>query len=83
MGVRTHDIFGAATRAQSAAPGTYGGGRRAGTVFLRPRVPNVRLQIADVERSDAIYQDVLGLRIVKQSEGAGGVRRPRRWKGPS
>jgi catechol 2,3-dioxygenase len=66
MGVTTRDIFGEATGAQPAAPGTYGehprGRRLPDSTALGP----VRLQIADLERSLAFYQGVLGLRVVER-----------------
>ena len=66
MGVTTRDIFGEATGAQPATPGTYGehprGRRLPDSTALGP----VRLQIADLERSLAFYQGVLGLRVVER-----------------
>jgi catechol 2,3-dioxygenase len=66
MGVTTRDIFGEATRAQPATPGSYGetprGRRLPDSTGLGP----VRLQIADLERSLAFYQSVLGLRVVER-----------------
>ncbi|HEX8451425.1 MAG TPA: VOC family protein [Longimicrobium sp.] len=66
MGVTTRDIFGEATGAQPAAPGTYGehprGRRLPDSTALGP----VRLQIADLERSLAFYEGVLGLRVVER-----------------
>ncbi|HEX8671384.1 MAG TPA: VOC family protein [Longimicrobium sp.] len=70
MGVTTRDIFGEATGAQPAAPGTYGehprGRRLPDSTALGP----VRLQIADLERSLAFYEGVLGLRVVER-DGSG------------
>ncbi|HEX8212506.1 MAG TPA: VOC family protein [Longimicrobium sp.] len=66
MGVTTRDIFGEAKGAQPAKPGTYGepprGRRLPDSAALGP----VRLQIADLERSLAFYQGVLGLRVVER-----------------
>jgi catechol 2,3-dioxygenase len=65
MGATTRDIFGEATGAQPATPGSYGerpsGRRLPDSTALGP----VRLQIADMERSLAFYQGVLGLRVVE------------------
>ena len=64
MGVTTRDLFGAADGAEPATPGSYGeaprGFRLPGSTHLGP----VRLQVADLARSLAYYQDVLGLRVV-------------------
>ncbi|HEY0151382.1 MAG TPA: VOC family protein [Longimicrobium sp.] len=66
MGVTTRDIFGEATGAQPAAPGTYGehprGRRLPDSTTLGP----VRLQIADLERSLSFYEGILGLRVVER-----------------
>ncbi|HLL82231.1 MAG TPA: VOC family protein [Longimicrobium sp.] len=66
MGVTTRDIFGEATGAQPATPGSYGetprGRRLPDSTGLGP----VRLQIADLERSLAFYQSVLGLHVVER-----------------
>jgi catechol 2,3-dioxygenase len=72
MGASTRDIFGRAEGAEPAAPGTYG---RAPDGFRLPdatRLGPVRLQVADLRRSLAFYQDVLGLRLT-ESAGAGAV----------
>lgn len=60
MSATTHDLFGAGA-AQPAMPGSYGdppsGYRLPDTTRLGP----VRLQVADLERSLAYYEGVLGL----------------------
>lgn len=66
MGVTTRDIFGEAGGAQPATPGSYGepprGRRLPDAMALGP----VRLQIADLERSLAFYEVVLGLHVVER-----------------
>ncbi|MEO5799920.1 MAG: VOC family protein [Gemmatimonadales bacterium] len=64
MGVTTQDIFGEAEGAQPATPGSYGiapaGHRLPEALSLGP----VRLQIADLGRSIAYYEEILGLRVI-------------------
>lgn len=66
MSASSHDIFGDAERAQPASSGSYGnaplGHRLAATIDLGP----VRLQIANLDRSVAYYQRVLGLRLLER-----------------
>jgi catechol 2,3-dioxygenase len=65
MGASTQDIFGRAERAEAALPGSYG---EAPTGFRLPdstRLGPVTLQISDLTRSLAFYEDVLGLRPVE------------------
>ncbi len=66
MGATTRDIVGAATGAQLAMPGSYGvpprGRRLPDSTALGP----VRLQIAELERSLAFYESVLGLRVLER-----------------
>ncbi len=67
MGATTHDIFGKAESAEPALPGSYG---EAPSDFRLPhdtRLGRVRLQISDLSRSLAFYQDVLGLRVIESS----------------
>jgi catechol 2,3-dioxygenase len=62
MGASTREIFGRAEGAEPAAVGTYG---RPPEGFRLPdatQLGAVRLQVADLSRSLAFYQDVLGLR---------------------
>lgn len=69
QGVSTRDIFGEATGAEPATPGSYGrppdGFRLPGATRLGP----VRLQIADLGRSLDYYQQVLGLQVSQRSGG--------------
>lgn len=76
MGITTHDIFGAATGAQPAAPGTYGERPSGDRLPEGTRLGKVRLQIADLERSLAFYQQVLGLALVRQSPGEAALSAP-------
>ena len=67
MGVTTHDIFGDAEGAQPALPGTYG---EAPSGFRLPegtRLGPVRLQVADLGRSVAYYENTLGLRVLDRA----------------
>lgn len=66
-GVSTRDIFGEATGAEPATPGSYG---RAPAGFRLPSATGlgpVRLQIADLGRSLDYYQRVLGLQVLQQA----------------
>lgn len=68
-GVSTQDIFGAATGAQPAEPGTYG---RPPSGFRLPEATHlgpVRLRVSDLDRSLAYYQRVLGLSVLEQNLG--------------
>lgn len=68
MGVTTNDIFGTAPTAELATPGSYG---EAPTGYRLPeatRLGGVRLQIADLERSLAFYERVLGLRVLARGD---------------
>jgi catechol 2,3-dioxygenase len=70
MGVTTNDIFGAASGAQPATPGSYGEPPRGSWRLPEAtRLGRVRLQIADLERSLHFYQQVLGLRVVERASG--------------
>ncbi|NUQ20141.1 MAG: VOC family protein [Gemmatimonadaceae bacterium] len=67
MGVTTNDIFGGAATAQPATPGSYG---EAPTGFRLPdatRLGRVSLQVGDLARSLAFYEQVLGLRTVERT----------------
>lgn len=64
MGAGTHDIFGDASAAQPATPGSYG---EAPSGFRLPestRLGRVSLQVADMGRSLAFYEGVLGLQRI-------------------
>jgi catechol 2,3-dioxygenase len=69
MDAGTNDSFGAAVEAQSAAPGTYGEPPSGYRLPEATRLGKIRLQVAELERSLAFYQDVLGFRVRKQASG--------------
>jgi catechol 2,3-dioxygenase len=60
MGASTRDIFGGET-AEPASPGSYGEAPRSFRLPGGIRLGPVRLQVGDLNRSLAFYQDVLGL----------------------
>jgi catechol 2,3-dioxygenase len=66
MGVTRNEIFGDATGAEPATPGSYGqppsGHRLPEEIHLGP----VHLQIADLDRSVAYYEQTLGTRVLEQ-----------------
>ncbi len=62
MGATTQDIFGQADTAAPATPGTYGEPPSGFRLPEQVRLGPVRLQVSDLARSLAFYQDVLGLR---------------------
>ena len=66
MGVTTHDMFGAATTAEPATPGSYGQAPPAFRLPAATRLGAVRLQIADLDRSVRFYQNTLGFRVVER-----------------
>ena len=69
MGATTHDIFGVATGARPAGPGSYGE-RPAG--FRLPdatRLGAVRLQVTGLARSLRFYEETLGLRVLAREDG--------------
>lgn len=63
MAVTTNGIFGGAEDAQPATPGSYGEAPRGQRLPQATRLGPVRLQIADLGRSLAYYQEVLGMRV--------------------
>jgi catechol 2,3-dioxygenase len=70
MGASTRDIFGRAESAEPATPGTYG---QAPEGFRLPEGTGlglVRLQVSDLPRSLAFYQEVLGLTPVERDSTA-------------
>ena len=72
MGASTHDLFGNATSAEPATDGTYG---EAPSRFRLPqatRLGAVHLQVADLARSVAFYEGVLGFRLASR-EGSHAV----------
>jgi catechol 2,3-dioxygenase len=66
MGVTTRDIFGEAGDAQPATPGSYGEPPRGRRLPDATTLGPVRLQIADLDRSLAFYEGVLGLRVLER-----------------
>jgi catechol 2,3-dioxygenase len=66
MGASTTDLFGAASGAELATPGSYGEAPRGFRLPDATRLGPVRLQIADLARSLAYYEGVLGLRVVER-----------------
>jgi catechol 2,3-dioxygenase len=69
MGSTTRDIFGDATGAAPATPGTYGEPPRSYRLPESTRLGAVKLQVADVARSTAYYENTLGLRVVRRERG--------------
>ena len=69
METGTRDIFGDAPAAQPASPGTYGERPRGHRLPDGTRLGPVRLQIADMARSLAFYQRVLGFDVLERDDG--------------
>jgi catechol 2,3-dioxygenase len=69
MGVSTRDVFGRAESAETASPGSYGQAPRDFRLPDATRLGRVRLQVADLTRSLAFYQEVLGLRPIERAAG--------------
>ncbi|GJG89003.1 catechol-2,3-dioxygenase [Gemmatimonadetes bacterium T265] len=68
MTTTTHDLFGDAAGAQPATPGSYGmppGGYR---LPASTRLGPVQLQVADLARSLAFYEGVLGFRTLARDD---------------
>jgi catechol 2,3-dioxygenase len=72
VGAGTHDIFGDATGAQPATPGSYGEPPAGHRLPDGTRLGPVRLQVADLARSLACYEGTLGLRTIAR-DGARAV----------
>lgn len=66
MGTTTRDIFGQGGSVEPASPGSYGEAPRGFRLPDTIRLERVRLQISDLSRSLAFYQDVLGLRPLER-----------------
>ena len=69
MGATTRDLFGAADGSAPATPGSYGEPPRGGRLPDATRLGPVRLQVADLARSHAFYEGVLGLRVLTSGTG--------------
>src|SRR3954469_4182151 len=69
MGARTEDLFGSAARAEPATPGSYGIAPEGFRLPAETHLGRVRLQVADLARSLAFYENVLGLRPVRVGAG--------------
>lgn len=72
MGATTHDIFGEAPGARPAVAGSYGEAPRGFRLPAAAGLREVHLQVGDIERSLAFYQDTLGLRV-RQRDGTKAV----------
>jgi catechol 2,3-dioxygenase len=68
VGVSSHDIFGEAPGAEPATPGSYGEAPRGYRLPAGTRLGPVRLQVADLARSIAYYEQTLGLRVLQRDE---------------
>jgi catechol 2,3-dioxygenase len=66
MGDTNDEIFGGAAGAQPAEPGSYGAAPRGFRMPTATRLGRVRLQIADLARSLAFYEGVLGFRLTER-----------------
>lgn len=64
MSVTTNDIFGAAPSAEPATPGSYGQQPAGYRLPGATRLGGVTLQVADLARSLAFYEQTLGLRVL-------------------
>ncbi len=66
MGARSHDIFGDTAAVQPATPDSYGEAPSGFRLPQATRLGSVSLQVADLARSLAFYEGVLGLRSVER-----------------
>ena len=67
MGASTHGIFGDATGAQPAMPGSYGLAPQGHRLPEGTRLGPVHLQIADLSRSIEYYELTLGMRLLRRA----------------
>lgn len=67
MNATTPSLFGDATP-EAALPGSYGEAPRGYRLPATTRLGAVRLQIADLTRSVAFYEDVLGFRVLQRTD---------------
>lgn len=65
MGAGTHDIFGDTLGSEPATPGSYGQPPSGFRLPESTRLGQVSLQVADMSRSLAFYEEVLGLRSIE------------------
>src|SRR6185437_15950925 len=71
MGATTRDIFGQGQTAEPATPGSYGEHTQGHRLPATTRLGPVHLQVADLSRSLAFYERVLGLEpLERNSDGA-------------
>jgi catechol 2,3-dioxygenase len=68
MSVTINGLFGAEPAAELATPGSYGEAPSGYRLPEATRLGNVRLQVADLARSLAFYQRVLGFRVLERDE---------------
>lgn len=68
MGATSRDIFGSDPNAVDALPGTYGEAPSGYRLPADTRLGGVVLQVADLARSLAYYQNVLGLRVIDSND---------------
>jgi catechol 2,3-dioxygenase len=73
MGATTQDIFGRAEQAEAAVPGSYGEPPAGFRLPDSTRLGSVRLQVSNLTRSLAFYEDVLKLRRVRGNSTASAV----------
>ena len=66
MGATTQEIFGTAGDSQPATPGSYGEAPRGHRLPDGTCLGRVHLQVADLARSLAFYERVLGMRLVER-----------------
>jgi hypothetical protein len=82
MSVTTQDLYGAASNAAPATPGSYGEPPAGYRLPDATRLGGVRLQVADLARSLAYYESVLGLRVLARDDARarlGAADGERRW----
>ena len=70
MGASTNDIFGTTPSAVPATSGSYGEAPHGYRLPNEARLGAVHLQVADLARSLAYYQEVLGLYVIGQQDSS-------------
>jgi catechol 2,3-dioxygenase len=68
MSVTTQDLYGAAVNGAPATPGSYGEPPAGYRLPEATRLGGVRLQVAELARSLAFYEGVLGLRVLERDD---------------